>query len=177
MAPESPTAPARPSSHPSSDQRFKLLEVAMKRHQYRQDALIEVLHAAQELFGYLERDLLHFVARSLKMPPSRVYGVATFYHFFTLQPKGKHTCLVCTGTACYVKGAGALLGTLDGEAHLHPGERTPDGQLSLATTRCVGTCGIAPVVVFDGTARGPQTPEALRRELKGWLADGTVGPG
>jgi bidirectional [NiFe] hydrogenase diaphorase subunit len=110
------------------------------------------------------------------MPLSRVHGVATFYHFFTLQPKGKHTCLVCTGTACYFKGAGALLATLDAEAHLRPGERTPDGELSLGTTRCVGTCGIAPLIVFDGTARGPLTPEALGRELKGWVADGTAGP-
>src|SRR5690242_11339800 len=78
-------APAAAGPHPSGDKRFKLLEVAMKKQQFRQDALIEVLHAAQELFGYLEPDLLHFIARHLKLPPSRVYGVATFYHFFTLK--------------------------------------------------------------------------------------------
>src|SRR3954463_5720456 len=93
------------SGHPSGDKRFKILEVHMKRHQHKADALIEVLHKAQELFGYLENDLLLFIAYSLKLPPSRVYGVATFYHFFTLKPQGKHTCVVCMGTACYVKGA------------------------------------------------------------------------
>jgi bidirectional [NiFe] hydrogenase diaphorase subunit len=97
LAPEHPLGPtAAPTATlpvpPSSvDRRFRLLEVTMKRHQYRQDALIEVLHAAQGLFGYLEPTLLHFVARHLKLPLSRVYGTATFYHFFTLKPKGERT--------------------------------------------------------------------------------------
>src|ERR1700744_5606510 len=81
--------------HASGDKRFKILEVHMKKHQFRQDALIEILHKAQELFGYLEDDLLLFVAVKLKLPPSRVYGVATFYHFFQLKPQGEHTCVVC----------------------------------------------------------------------------------
>ena len=81
----------------------------MKRHQYQARALLEVLHTAQELFGCLSPDLLWFVSGKLKVPPSRVYGVATFYHFFTLEPKGRHTCVVCLGTACYVKGAEAVL--------------------------------------------------------------------
>jgi bidirectional [NiFe] hydrogenase diaphorase subunit len=161
-------------SHPSGDKRFKLLEVAMKRHQYRQDALIEVLHAAQELFGYLELDLLHFIARHLKLPPSRVYGVATFYHFFTLKPKGRHTCVVCTGTACYVKGADALIAAVGKESRVKPGETTENGELSLLTARCLGACGIAPAVVVDGTVRGHETPEGLLHELKGKVASGTV---
>ncbi|HUC86351.1 MAG TPA: NAD(P)H-dependent oxidoreductase subunit E, partial [Candidatus Acidoferrales bacterium] len=81
--------------HASGDKRFKILEAHMKKHQFRQDALIEVLHKAQELFGYLEDDLLLFVSVKLKLPPSRVYGVATFYHFFQLKPQGEHTCVVC----------------------------------------------------------------------------------
>jgi NADH:ubiquinone oxidoreductase subunit E len=104
--------------HASGDKRFKMLEATMKKHQFQQSALIEVLHAAQELFGYLEFDLLYFIARGLKLPPSRVYGVATFYHFFSLKPKGEHTCVVCTGTACYVKGAWRLLDGVEHEAHL-----------------------------------------------------------
>ena len=76
----------------------------MKRHHHRPDALIEVLHTAQELFGHLDHDILFYVAHGLKLPPSRVYGVATFYHFFTFKPKGEHRCTVCLGTACYVKG-------------------------------------------------------------------------
>src|SRR5947209_7078926 len=153
-----PSGPRPVAGHPSGDRRFKLLEVAMKRHQHRQDALIEVLHAAQELFGFLELDLLHFIAHQLKLPPSRVYGTATFYQFFTLKPKGKHTCVVCTGTACYVKGADALLAAVGREAHLAPGQTTEDGQLSLLTARCLGACGIAPAVVLDGGVHGHQTP-------------------
>jgi bidirectional [NiFe] hydrogenase diaphorase subunit len=95
--------------HASGDKRFKILEAHMKKHQFKQDALIEVLHKAQELFGFLEDDLLLFIAYRLKLPASRVYGVATFYHFFTLKPNGKHTCVVCMGTACYVKGADKVL--------------------------------------------------------------------
>src|SRR4051812_11310989 len=83
------------SDHPSGDKRFRILDVTMKRHQYQPDALIEVLHKAQELFGFLDLGVLHYVARGLKLPPSRVYGVATFYHLFSLKPQGEHTCVVC----------------------------------------------------------------------------------
>jgi bidirectional [NiFe] hydrogenase diaphorase subunit len=155
-------------SHPSGDKRFKLLEVTMKRHQFQAGALIEVLHAAQELFGYLEADLLFFVARHLKLPPSKVFGVATFYNFFSLRPKGEHTCVICTGTACYVKGADALLKAVEGLAHIKSGETTPDGKLSLVTARCLGACGIAPAVVLDGTVKGKETAESISMQLKGW---------
>ncbi len=111
---------AKPSEktagHPSGDNRFKLLDAALKRHRYQPDALIEVLHTAQELFGYLKTDLLIYIAQALKLPPSRVYGVATFYHFFSFKPKGDHTCVVCMGTACYVKGADALLSSIQERA-------------------------------------------------------------
>jgi bidirectional [NiFe] hydrogenase diaphorase subunit len=154
--------------HPSGDRRFKILETTIKRHHHRQDALIEVLHAAQELFGYLEPDLLYFVARRLRLPPSKVYGVTTFYHFFSLKPHGEHTCVVCTGTACYVKGADALLGAVEREDHIRAGETTADGKVSLLTARCLGACGIAPAAVLDGTVRGHLTPDTLLEQVKGW---------
>ena len=100
-------------AHPSGDKRFKILDTTLKRCQFQQDALIEVLHKAQELFGFLETDVLLYVARGLKLPPSRVYGVATFYHLFTLKPQGEHTCVVCMGTACFVKGADRLLAAVE----------------------------------------------------------------
>ena len=159
-------------AHPSGDKRFRMLEATMKRHQFQSSALIEVLHAAQELFGYLENDLLYFVARGMKLPPSKVYGVATFYHFFSLQPKGEHTCVVCTGTACYVKGAGDLLTAVERAVNAHAGETTAGGKLSLLTARCLGACGIAPAVVLDGTVRGHATPADLLHSVKGWLASG-----
>jgi bidirectional [NiFe] hydrogenase diaphorase subunit len=155
--------------HPSGDKRFQMLDATMKRHQYQQDALIEILHKAQELFGYLENDLLLYVAHSLKLPPSRVYGVATFYHLFSLAPKGRHRCVVCTGTACYVKGAAALLAAVEQSAQIHVGETTADNQLSLSVARCLGACGIAPAVVFDGTVCGHQTPELVGDRVKEYL--------
>lgn len=155
--------------HASGDKRFKLLEAQMKKHQFKQDALIEVLHKAQELFGCLADDLLLFIAYKLKLPASRVYGVATFYHFFTLKPQGRHTCLVCMGTACYVKGADKLLAAIQDQAKIKPGETTQDSLLSLLTARCIGACGIAPVVVYDGSVTPRQTPESALEHVKGWL--------
>src|SRR5271167_1885843 len=137
---------ARVLHHASGDKRFKILEVHMKKYQFRQDALIEILHKAQELFGYLEDDLLLFVSIKLKLPPSRVYGVATFYHFFTLKPQGEHTCVVCLGTACYVKGADQVIAAIEALTKIQPGKTTPDNKVSLLTARCIGACGIAPVV-------------------------------
>jgi bidirectional [NiFe] hydrogenase diaphorase subunit len=145
----------------------------MKRHQYQPDALIEVLHTAQELFGYLAPDLLLHIARSLRIPPSRVYGVATFYHFFSLDPKGAHTCVICMGTACYVKGAAGILAAVEHATGMRAGTTASDGSLSLLTARCLGACGIAPSAVFDGTVAGHQTPESAVERVKGWRAHGS----
>ena len=141
----------------------------MKKHQFRQDALIEVLHKAQELFGFLEDDLLLFVATKLKLPPSRVYGVATFYHFFQLKPQGEHTCVVCLGTACYVKGADKIISGIQEKYKIKAGETTSDNKLSLLTARCIGACGIAPAVTYDGHVAPKQTPEAALEKIKTWI--------
>ena len=161
---------ARIMQHASGDKRFKILEVHMKKHQFRHDALIEVLHKAQELFGYLEDDLLLFVSYKLKLPPSRVYGVATFYHFFTLKPKGEHTCVVCMGTACYVKGADKVINAVQEKLKIKAGESTADNKVSLLTARCIGACGIAPAVVYDGTVTPRATPESAVEQIKKWVA-------
>jgi bidirectional [NiFe] hydrogenase diaphorase subunit len=142
------------TGHPSGDPRFKLIDRTLKRFQYQQDALIEVLHTAQEAFGYLDEDLLIYVAHSLKLPLSWVYGVATFYHFFSLEPMGEHSCNVCMGTACYVKGAAEFVAALRSEYGIEPGETTEGGEFSIATARCIGSCGLAPVVVMDGEIMG-----------------------
>ena len=167
LAPEK--SAARVTPHPSGDKRFKILEVHMKKHQFRHDALIEVLHKAQELFGYLEDDVLLFVARHLKLPPSRVYGVATFYHFFQLKPQGEHTCVVCLGTACYVKGADKVVAAVEQLTQIKPGETTPDNKVSLLTARCIGACGIAPAVTYDGHVAPKQSPEEATARIKSWL--------
>lgn len=150
------------------DKRFKQLDITMKRSQYRQDALIEVLHKAQEVFGYLEDEVMTYIARALKLPLSRVYGVATFYHLFSLKPGGEHTCVICMGTACYVKGAGDMINILDKELGIKTGETTADGKVSVMAARCIGACGIAPAVVFDGSVAGKQTPEMVMEKVKGW---------
>ncbi len=139
--------------HASGDKRFKILEVHMKKHQFRQDALIEVLHKAQELFGYLEDDLLLFISVKLKLPPSRVYGVATFYHFFQLKPQGEHTCVVCLGTACYVKGADKIISAITEKNKIKPGETTKDNKLSLLTARCIGAGRLQPTRLLPGVAQ------------------------
>jgi bidirectional [NiFe] hydrogenase diaphorase subunit len=154
--------------HPTSDKRYKMLDATIKRHQAQPDSLLEVLHNAQELFGYLEDNLLIYVGRSLKVPLARVYGVATFYNFFSLKPKGEHTCVVCMGTACYVKGAGEVVGAIEKEFGIKMGETTNDNKISLMTARCVGSCGLAPAVVFDGNVEGHVSCECAVKRLKGW---------
>lgn len=153
------------------DKRLKALDIAMKRNHYRQDALIEILHKAQESFGYLEPEILEHIARQLKLPLSRVYGVATFYHLFSLKPSGVHSCVVCLGTACYVKGGGQIISALEGKLGIHAGETTLDNQVSLTTARCIGACGIAPAVVFDGTVTGKQDPEKVLEKIKAWQSE------
>jgi bidirectional [NiFe] hydrogenase diaphorase subunit len=149
----------------NSDRRFKTLEMTMKRYQYKPDALIEVLHKAQEAFGYLEEDVLIYIARRLKLPLSRVYGVATFYHLFSLKPSGAHTCVVCMGTACYVKGSNKVLEYLEKELGIKVGETTADGRVSLMAARCLGACGIAPAVVFDNAVAGKLTPQSAFEKI------------
>ena len=136
----------------------------MSRHGYSGTALIEVLHTAQELFGYLSLPLLKTIARKLKLPPSRVLGVATFYHFFSLKPKGEHTFVVCIGTACYVGGGFGLFQRLEHRC-AKAGQTTPDGKVSVETARCIGSCGLAPAVIYDGGVLARVTPEILDAEL------------
>jgi bidirectional [NiFe] hydrogenase diaphorase subunit len=155
-------------SHASGDRRFKALDMTMKRSQYSPDALIEVLHKAQESFGYLEEDVLIYIARGLKLPLSKVYGVATFYHLFSLKPSGAHTCVVCLGTACYVKGSNKVMEALEKELGIEVGATTPDGKVSLMAARCIGACGIAPAVVFDGAVAGKVEPPTALAKIQEW---------
>ena len=144
---------AKPSA-PSDDKRWKIVETRMRRMGDRPAALIEALHAAQEAFGYLDNDALEYVGDTLGVPHSRVYGVATFYSFFTLKPQGEHTCVVCTGTACYINGAKEILTQLDTALAVKPKQTTADGKVSLLTARCLGACSLAPAVIVDGEVKG-----------------------
>ena len=150
---------ASDQSHPSGDPRFILIDRTLKRFRFQQDALIEVLHTAQEAFGFLEEDLLIYVARQLKLPLSWVFGVATFYHFFSLQPQGEHNCIICMGTACYVKRAAEIVAALQTAYGIEAGQTTPDGKLSITAARCLGSCGLAPVLIVDGQVLARELPE------------------
>ena len=131
----------------------------MSRHQYSGDALIEVLHTAQELYGFLSPERLKTIAHKLRLPPSRVLGVASFYHFFSLEPKGEHTMVVCLGTACYVAGALGLVEVLQTRAS---GDQRI-GKVSVQTARCIGSCGLAPAVICDGKILARVTKQSLGR--------------
>jgi len=133
----------------ATDDRYNALEKAIKKLGYEKDSLLEVLHGAQGIFGYLGIDTLKFVAKRLKLPYSKVYGVATFYSNFRLKPKGRHNIVVCAGTACHIKGSDKILQKIEQRYGIKAGETTSDEALSLLTARCVGTCSIAPVIVFD----------------------------
>jgi len=143
------------------DPRVALLQTQLKKVRYRPDALIDVLHAVQDIYGYLSPEVLTTVADALQLPPSRVMGVATFYHLFTFEARGDHTCTVCTGTACFVKGADALIEGVAEAFGVPQGETRADGALSLLEARCIGSCGLAPVALVDGGVVAKTTPEAL----------------
>ncbi len=149
-----------------SDDRYKMVEKTMKKLGYDRSALIETLHTAQETFGYLENETLKFIARRLKLPFSKVYGVATFYHFFRLKPKGKHTAVVCMGTACYIKGATAILESLENRFGIKAGETTKDALISVLTARCVGSCSLAPVAIYDNKSVGKLTLEEAEKTIE-----------
>jgi bidirectional [NiFe] hydrogenase diaphorase subunit len=150
---------------PSDDKRWKIVAATMRKLGNSRSALIEALHSMQQSFGFLDKPGLTFVAATLRLPLSKVLGVATFYHYFTMKPQGRHNCVVCTGTACHIKGAGGLLKSLASTLEVEPGETTADGEMSILTARCFGTCGLAPVAVIDGTVVGRLTPELLEQRI------------
>lgn len=154
---------------PSEDKRWRIIQTTMRRHGYSPHALIETLHSVQAAFGYLDEVSLRYVAQSLHVPLSRVYGVATFYNLFTLKPQGAHSCVVCMGTACYIKGGQQILAALEQTMEIHRGETTPDKQVSLMVARCLGTCGLAPAVVLDDEVNGQAVPGDIVAHVTEWL--------
>jgi bidirectional [NiFe] hydrogenase diaphorase subunit len=155
-------------SPPNDDKRWRIVQATMRQNGFARHGLIETLHKVQESFGFLDEESLRYVAAVLKVPLSQVYGVTTFYHLFTLKPAGNHTCVLCTGTACYIKGGSAMLKVLAESYELHPGETTADGEISLMTARCLGSCGLAPVAVLDGQVMGKLTTVELHGRLEAW---------
>lgn len=130
-------------------------------HKGQPGAAMPVLQAAQAIFGYLPEEVQIMIAEGLDIPLSEIYGVATFYSLFALNPKGKYRISVCLGTACYVKGAAEVLAAVEQKLDIRPGSITPDGLFSLDTCRCIGACGLAPVMTVNDEVYGRLTPEQI----------------
>jgi len=142
-------------------EKFKELDDYIDSLETKEGALITVLHKAQEIFGYLPKEVQLHVARKLDTTAAKVNGVVTFYSYFTEEPKGEHVINVCLGTACYVRGAEAILKEFEKRLNIKAGQVTEDGKYSIDGLRCVGACGLAPVVIVDGKVYGRVKPEEI----------------
>ncbi len=134
-------------------------------------ALMPVLHAAQNIYCYLPSEVQSVIAEELNIPLAEVYGVATFYSQFSLTPKGKHKISICLGTACYVKGSDKILEAVEHELRVRCGECTPDKKFSIESCRCVGACGLAPVMIIDGEVYGRLKPDDVKGILDKYMQD------
>lgn len=154
---------------PVRDKRLLILDAYMRGLQYRKDSLIEILHRAQELYGYLDSDILLHVSTVLRLPSSHVFGVATFYNFFKLRKPGTHLVTICMGTACYVKDAEYILSAIEQEFNVKRGETDVNNRFSLFVTRCIGSCAQAPNVIIDGTVIGNAKKDDILNRIKGLI--------
>jgi NADH-quinone oxidoreductase subunit E len=143
-----------------------LMEPIYEKYRDQPGAIIPMLQSAQEAYGYLPSDVIHWIAERLDVAPGKVHGVATFYSQFALEGQGKHVLKLCDGTACHVKGSRNLAMTVEGDYKIRPGETTEDGELTVEIVYCMGSCALAPVAVLDDQVMGRMRPEALLRRLK-----------
>ena len=148
-----------------SESKVKFIKDVCKSFDNKPGEVINVLHKVQGEFGYLPAEVQELVAKELGIPVSRVYGIVSFYSFFTMTPKGEHPISVCLGTACYVRGAEKVLDELKRQLGINVGEVTPDGKFSLTCLRCVGACGLAPVIEVGEKVYGRMTPDRVKDVL------------
>lgn len=140
----------------------------VKHNPHPESYLIGILHKAQDLYGYLDRAVMDEVAFTMNIPTSHIWGVATFYHYFTLKPRGQHVISVCLGTACYIKGADKILNVIKEELKIEVGGTSEDNLFTLQEARCLGACGLAPVVMIDDKIYGNLTPKSVLKILKNY---------
>ena len=150
--------------HP--DKKYQELGRVLARNREKPENLIAVLHEAQLIFGYLPSDVQIYIADALDVPISEVYGVVTFYSLFSTVPRGKYTISVCLGTACYVKGAGDIMEAFKENLKIDEGETTQDGLFTLQSARCIGACGLAPVLTINNDVHGQLTPDDVPKLLE-----------
>ena len=148
-----------------SESKINFIKNVCKEHGNKAGEVINVLHKVQGEYGYLPAEIQELVAKELGIPVSRVYGIVSFYSFFTMTPKGEHPISVCLGTACYVRGAEKVLDELKRQLGIGVGEVTPDGKFSLNCLRCVGACGLAPVIEVGEKVYGRMTPDRVKDVL------------
>lgn len=139
----------------------KALRKVIAEYKGQQGATMPIMQAAQEIYGYLPEEVQIIIAEELGLPLSEIYGIASFYAQFTLNPKGQYRISVCLGTACYVKGAAGILDRIERELNIKVGGITPDGKFSLDACRCVGACGLAPVIMINDDVYGRLTPDMI----------------
>ncbi|MCY6369594.1 NAD(P)H-dependent oxidoreductase subunit E [Clostridium ganghwense] len=147
-------------------EKFQELEIFINNLEDKQGALIEVLHKAQGLFGYLPEEVQRFVANKLDINVSKVCGVVSFYSYFTTEPRGKYVISICMGTACFVKGAGDVLKEFEKQLNIKAGETTSDSKFTVDVLRCVGACGLAPVVTINNKVYGHFTTDMVSKVLE-----------
>ena len=152
------------------NEKYEKLAQVIQDHKEQKGALMPVLQEAQNIFGCVSEDVQKIIAEGLGVTLSEVYGVATFYSQFSLQPKGKYVCGVCLGTACYVKGSQAVLDKLCEELEINPGDTTKDGKFTVQATRCLGACGLAPVMMINDDVFGRLTPAEIPSILEKYKA-------
>ncbi|MDP3058487.1 MAG: NADH-quinone oxidoreductase subunit NuoE [bacterium] len=147
------------------DPRYIKLEEILAHYQGVEGSLIQVLHEAQEVFGYLPNEVQERVAEAMNVPLSEVYGVITFYSLFSLKPRGQYKVGVCLGTACYVRGAALVLAELEKQLGIKVNNTTSDGKFTLEITRCIGACGLAPVITINEDVYGRLQPDKVKEVL------------
>ena len=150
-------------------EQWKKIDAIIERYKHREGTLIPVLKETQEVIGYLPLEVQHYIAAGLRLPPSQIYGVVTFYSLFTMTPRGRHTVRVCLGTACYVRGGQAILDLLRNEFNIDVNATTPDSLYTLEVINCPGTCGLAPVMCVDDDVHGIAEPAKALEILKEYV--------
>ncbi len=148
------------------DNRKAMLDKFIKEHNYEESSLLEILHKAQDTYGFLGKNTLTYIADALHLPPSHVVGVATFYSFFKLKAPGEHVVTGCLGTACYVKAVDDIMAAIENDFDVKRGGSTADGKLSLFITRCIGACAMAPNIIVDDEVIGKATKEIVLERVR-----------
>ena len=154
------------------EKKYDKIANAIDLYKDKEGSLIQVLHVAQEIYGFLPLELLDFIARKMGKPLSEVSGVATFYSFFSTRPQSEHTIRVCLGTACYVRGGKKIVEELQKKLGIEIGGATEDGRFSLEVARCVGACGLAPVLLVDDDVYKQVNVHRLDRILANYTEGG-----